>query len=172
MKKSIRVGRREAEALIIDCTEQPIQRPKHDQKPWYSGKKKRHTVKTEVIIEGKGRIVSMSEAHPGSVHDLTVRRCGTKLPEHAHAYGDGAYQGYDAEFKNFDYPYRKPRGGELDAEEKEYNSGISRYRVKVEHAIGRIKVFRMMSDRYRYPRDRHNVKMRIAAGLTNRMHAA
>jgi DDE superfamily endonuclease len=112
IEKSIKVSRQEAQSLIIDCTEQPIERPKYDHKPWQSGKKKRHTVKTEVIIEGKGRIVAISGANRGSVHDLM-------------------------------------------AAEKEYNAGISRYRFKVEHAIGRIKVFRMMSDRYRYPHDGH-----------------
>ena len=52
VKRSIRVSREEAEALIIDCTEQPIQRPSRKQRCWYSGKKKRHTVKTEIVIMG------------------------------------------------------------------------------------------------------------------------
>ncbi len=37
----VHVSREEAEALIIDCTEQPIQRPGRKQRCWYSGKKKR-----------------------------------------------------------------------------------------------------------------------------------
>ena len=41
MKHNIGVIRAEAEALIIDCTEQPIQRPSRKQRCWYSGKKKR-----------------------------------------------------------------------------------------------------------------------------------
>ncbi|WP_416375299.1 transposase family protein [Spiroplasma poulsonii] len=38
--------------IIIDATETPIQRPKKRQKQSYSGKKnKKHTIKTQVIIE-------------------------------------------------------------------------------------------------------------------------
>ncbi len=36
--RRIKISREEAEALIIDCTEQPIQRPSHKQRCWYSGK--------------------------------------------------------------------------------------------------------------------------------------
>jgi len=41
------VSRQEAEALIIDCKEQPTQRPSRKQQSWYSGKKKRHTIKID-----------------------------------------------------------------------------------------------------------------------------
>lgn len=168
LKKEIKITKEEAEGLIIDCTEQRVQRPKYGQQPYYSGKKKCHTLKTEIVVTGAGRIVAVSDSHPGSVHDLTVRRCGTALPAGSHAYLDGAYQGYDKEHAGpVDYPYRKPKGGELTEEEKDYNSGISSYRVKVEHKIGDLKVFRMLSDRYRYPREKYNQKFQIIAGIVN-----
>ena len=50
--------------------------------------------------------------------------------------GDSAYRGYDKEHANIDYPHKKPKGGEPNREEKEYNAGLSRFRVKVEHRIG------------------------------------
>ena len=105
------VSRKEAEALIIDCTEQPIHRPGDDavQKRHYSGKKKRHTLKSEYIVTKKGRIASVSPSHPGSRHDLAVRRSGPKLPKGARAYGDSAYQGYDKDHKAIDYPYNTNR---------------------------------------------------------------
>jgi hypothetical protein len=159
----------EAEALIFDCTEQPIYRPGKDaiQKEHYSGKKKRHTRKTEISVTAAGRIASISPSYPGSVHDLTVRRAGPRLAGETHLYGDSAYQGYDKEHANIDYPYKKPKGGELNAEEKEYNAGLSRFRVKVEHRIGRCKRFRIVSDRFRNPRDTHHTKASIVAGMAN-----
>ena len=92
-----RVGAEEAEALLIDCTEQPIQRPKDQaaQRAHYSGKKKRHTLKTEYVVTAEGRIASVSPSYPGSQHDLTIRRAGPPLPTHARGYADSAYQGYD-----------------------------------------------------------------------------
>jgi hypothetical protein len=169
IQREPRLSQQEAEALMIDCTEQPIQRPGDDAKQaaHYSGKKKRHTLKTEYIVSAAGRIVSVSPSHPGSHHDLTIRRDGPALPEHARGYADSAYQGYDKDHPNLDIPYKKPKGGELTAEEKEYNRGLSSFRVAVEHRIGRTKRFRIVSDRFRNPLDTHHTKTSIVAGLIN-----
>ena len=169
IRRKPKISRREAEALIIDCTEQPIQRPRDNaiQEAHYSGKKKCHTLKTEYIITAKGRIASVSASHPGSHHDLTIRRQGPPLPKQARGYADSAYQGYDKEHPNLDIPYKKPKGGELTEEEKEYNRGLSSFRVAVEHRIGRTKRFRIVSDRFRNPRRTHHTKTSIIAGLVN-----
>ena len=164
-----RISRREAEALIIDCTEQPIQRPKDDatQRAHYSGKKKRHTLKTEYVVAGTGRIVSVSASHPGSHHDLTLRRKGSALPRRARCHADSAYQGYDKDHPNLDIPYKKPKGGVLSDEEKDYNRGLASFRVAIEHRIGRTKRFRILADRYRNPRRTHHTKTAIIAALVN-----
>jgi hypothetical protein len=169
LKREPRVTRKEAEALIIDCTEQPIQRPRDDaaQKAHYSGKKKRHTLKNEYLITAKGRIAGVSPSHPGSRHDLAVRRAGPKLPKGARLHGGSAYQGYDKEDPNIDYPYKKPKGGSLDEEEKQYNKGLSRFRVRVEHKIGEVKRYRIVSDRFRNPRRTHFTKVSIIGGIVN-----
>lgn len=169
IKREPCLSKDEAEALIIDCTEQPIYRPGNDatQKEHYSGKKKRHTLKTEYIVTEHGGIASASPSHPGSHHDLTVRREGPKLPADARAYGDSAYQGYDKEHPNIDYPYKKPKGGSLNEDEKEYNRGLSGFRVRVEHKIGEIKRCRVVSDRFRNPRQTHHTKTSIVAGIVN-----
>jgi len=169
VKREPRVSRKEAEALIIDCTEQAIHRPGDDvvQKRHYSGKKKRHTLKNEYIVTRKGRIASVSPSQPGSRHDLAIRRAGGKLPRGARAYADSAYQGYDNEHKAIDFPYKKPKGGRLTDEEKEYNAGLSRFRVRVEHKIGQVKRFRIVSDPFRNPRRTHFTKASIIAGIVN-----
>tara|TARA_A200000113_G_scaffold118414_1_gene106258 strand:+ start:160 stop:477 length:318 start_codon:yes stop_codon:yes gene_type:complete len=64
-------------------------------------------------------------------------------------------------------PYKKPKKGKLTKEEKQYNHALSRFRVRVEHTIGRMKKFRILADRFRYPRTRHTVKFSIIAGITN-----
>ncbi len=169
VRRDPKITRREAEALIVDCTEQPIERPGVDavQRTHYSGKKKRHTLKTEYVVTGKGRIASVSDSHPGSRHDLTIRREGPKLPKAARVYADSAYQGYEREHASLDIPYKKPKGGELNDEEKDYNRGLGSFRVAVEHRIGRTKRFRIVAERYHNPRDTHHTKTSIIAGLVN-----
>src|SRR5262245_50876759 len=61
-------------AVIIDAEEQPFRRPRGRgrQKPFYSGKKRRHTVKNQIACRPDGRIAAVSRTVPGSTHDLTL----------------------------------------------------------------------------------------------------
>lgn len=167
IKRKISVSEKDAQALLIDATEQPVQRPQRKQKMWYSGKKKRHSIKNEIVTTENGKIVSVSKSVPGTVHDIIIRRRGPPLPENAHAYADSGYQGYQVDHPAIDIPYKKPKKGTLSKEEKEYNHALSCFRVRVEHTIGRMKKFRILNDRFRYPRSRHSVKFSIIAGMTN-----
>ncbi len=169
VRRDPKITRREAEALIVDCTEQPIQRPGEDavQRAHYSGKKKRHTLKTEYVVTAQGRIVGVSDSHPGSRHDLTIRRDGAKLARSTRVYADSAYQGYEREHAAVEVPYKRRKGGELSAEEKEYNRGLGTFRVAIEHRIGRTKRFRIVAERFRNPRHTHHTKTSIIAGLVN-----
>ena len=169
VKRDPNLSREEASALIADCTEQPIQRPGDDatHKDHYSGKKKRHTLKTEYLITKGMRIAAISPSRPGSRHDLTIRRAGPRVRKRTRLYGDSACQGCDKEHPTIDDPYKKPKNGELSAEDKAYNTGLSRLRVTVEHRIGRAKRFRIVSERYRNPRPTHATKTSIVAGLVN-----
>ena len=59
--------------LIIDATEQRIERPKN-RRDYYSRKVHACTIKTEVVIEPKGRILRVSKPYEGRVHDFEIRR--------------------------------------------------------------------------------------------------
>ena len=83
----------ELETLIIDATEQEITRPQKGQKKYYSGKKKRHTIKTELQITIKGRIVNLSKSVPGSMHDFKLRKKSDHIPRSSRALADSGYQG-------------------------------------------------------------------------------
>ena len=169
VKRKIIVTEEEAQVLLMDCTEQPIERPKRKQRCYYSGKKKRHTIKAEIITTQEGRIVSVSKSVPGSVHDITIRKRGPPLPKNARGHADSGYQGYQNAHHALEIPYKKSKNKPLTKDEKEYNHALSRLRVRVEHAFARMKRFRILSDRYRYPRPKHTVKFAIIAGIANMM---
>lgn len=60
-------------AVVIDSFEQRTQRPKRRQRAYYSGKKKAHTLKTQVAVdEESGRIVDVSDAVPGRWADIKL----------------------------------------------------------------------------------------------------
>jgi len=81
--------------LILDAKEQRIERPasKKDkdgkvqdrQKPYYSGKKKTHTLKNQIAVAPNGRIEDASESVPGGAnHGLTLLRQTNLLAKLAH----------------------------------------------------------------------------------------
>lgn len=167
IRKERHLSQEELENLIIDATEQPIERPKKRQKKYYSGKKKRHTLKTEIRTTLKGRIVNVSKSSPGSVHDMTVYKQGRPVHRDTRAFVDSGYQGMDKLHPATELPYKKSKNHKLSKQEKEYNAGLSRVRVKVENVLGQIKVFRILSDRYRNKRKGYSLKFNIVAGIVN-----
>jgi transposase len=167
IQKCQKLSKEEVENLIIDATEQSIERPQRRQKPYYSGKKKRHTLKTEIRVTRAGRIVHVSKSHPGFTHDFTIFKGEKHPPQESRLFVDAGYQGIADIHQNADFPYKSSKNKPLDAEEKAYNSALSRLRVKVEHIFAQLKIFKILSDRYRNKRKRYGVKVNIIAGLVN-----
>ncbi len=167
IQKCQKLSKEEMESLIIDATEQPIDCPQRRQKPYYSGKKKRHTLKTEIRTTLKGRIVHVSKTQPGSAHDFKVFKLERPPPVETRVYVDAGYQGIADIHHNAEFPYKTSKNTPLDPEEKAYNAALSRLRVKVEHVFAQLKTFKILSDRYRNKRKRYGVKFNIIAGLVN-----
>ncbi len=167
IEKNRLVPEQEAMDIIIDCTEHPIERPKKNQKKYYSGKKKRHTLKTEIQITGDGKIIHISNPHPGHEHDMNIRKQGPPLHPETKAFVDSGYQGLHQEHGNTEYPYKKSKHKPLTPEEKEYNHGLSRFRVRVEHKIRELKTFRILKETYRNHRRGYGIAVNIVAGIVN-----
>jgi hypothetical protein len=161
------LSKEEIESTLVDATEQPIERPKKGQKRYYSGKKKRHTLKTEIRTTPKGRITHVSKSRPGSIHDFNLHKQEPPLPPKSRAYVDSGYQGLDKIHTETELPYKATKTKPLDPEEKQYNKALSRVRIIVENILGDMKTFRILSDRYRNKRKRYNIKFKIVAGIVN-----
>jgi len=69
--------------------------------------------------------------------------------------------------KAAEFPYKSLKNKPLDTQERDYNHALSRIRVKIEHIFAKIKVFRILSHRYRNKRKRYAVKFNIIAGIVN-----
>ena len=109
----------------------------------------------------------MSKPRPGSVHDFKVFKEEPPLPPNSRVFVDLGYLGIDKLHKESDFPYKASKNKPLDEQKKAYNRGLSRVRIKVEHIIGDLKTFKILSDRYRNKRKRYGVKINIIAGLVN-----
>jgi hypothetical protein len=162
--------------VVIDSFEQRVQRPAERAvaEQWYSGKKKAHTIKSQVAVDGQtGEICDVAESVRGPTADITLleaSRLLDRLPEGVGPEGDLAYvgiaklhpQGLGAT------PRRKPRGQERPPDDIAYNRAFARRRVIVEHTIGRMRRYQAITQPDREHRRHHTARVRAVAGLVNR----
>ncbi len=170
--------------LVIDAKEQRIQRPKntkgddgqsHDhQKPYYSGKKKAHTLKNQLAVRPDGLIEALSPSVPGgATHDLTLLRETRLLAELASdeaAMLDKGYDGiqHDYPTNRLYQPFKARRNHPLTEEQKAYNRHLARYRIVVEHTNAVLNKFQVLVQVFRHARTSHTRLIRVIAGLVNR----
>jgi transposase len=166
--------------LVIDAKEQRIQRPKSSkeddqQKPYYSGKKKCHTVKNQIAVEPDGRIGTVSASVPGgATHDVTLARktkvIDTLDPEDEAGMVDKGYAGLqkDHPHHRLYQPYKATRGHPLTEEQKAYNRHLARYRIVVEHTNAQLNQFQVLAQVYRHARAGHSRVFRAVAYLVDR----
>lgn len=165
--------------LVIDAKEQRIQRPKSSkeddrQKPYYSGKKKGHTLKNEIAVQPDGTIGAVSQSVPGgAVHDLTLQR-QTRLvaqldPADEAAMVDKGYDGLGNDYPQqvIYQPFKARRNRPLTEEQKAYNRHLSRYRIVVEHTNAQLNQFQALSQVYRHAREGHSRVVRAVAFLVD-----
>lgn len=136
--------------LLVDSFETAIPRPSLNerQKRVYSGKKKRHTLKTQVVSDRRGEILDVDGGHRGPAADKKIYEAsavGEQFP-HTVKQADLGYLGTAGVVT----PQRKPRGGELTAEQRAENRQLASVRVHVEHGIRRIKGFKIVRENYRH----------------------
>lgn len=169
-------GDRASHLLIHDAVEREIPRPYNPEKQedYYSGKKKKHTVKNAVITTVGAVILFVSQTVCGAVHDKKIADEHYYFPYACTLMQDTGYQGYAPENAIIVQPAKKPKGKDLTAEQKAENREISSRRIRVEHAIGGAKILHVVQHECRLRANDYVGKIfHIAAGIHNwRMSAA
>ena len=177
--------------VLIDATEQQVYRPgksNEERLKYFSGKKKQFTLKTQFTTDGEHHIGSISVGVPGAKSDIKLSdEVGTveRLPDDCEAQADKGYQGLDkrvslvtvqnaetGEQKQVPRlvvktPFKKPKGGELNEEQKAYNRAIGQVRVRVEHCIGWVKNWAIIATRFRCAHAIYTQVMQVVCGLVN-----
>ncbi len=153
--------------LLIDSFETAIPRPSLNerQKRVYSGKKKRHTLKTQVVTDATGEVLDVDGGHRGPMADKKLYEASavaTQYPQ-ASKQADLAYLGT----AGVQTPQRTPRGGALSDEQRAANRQLASVRVHVEHGIRRVKGFRIVRENYRHAIGLFPMVVSAVVGLTH-----
>jgi hypothetical protein len=167
-KKELRQKEIEEKVVAMDVTESPIEKPKENQKNYYSGKQKEHTLKTQLIIDLKSKKIICLASGKGRVHDFKLfQNSGVRVGDLIKIIADKGYQGIAKIHKLSETPIKRKKGKKLSKEEKQYNRLLNRLRVVVEHVNRRLKIFRILSSSYRNRHRRFGLRANLIAGIYN-----
>jgi hypothetical protein len=128
-------------------------------------------VKHNLISDKSKTILYLSKAYNGTTHDKRLAdEENLVFPEgfEIELLQDTGYQGYNPKNSTIIMPTKKPKGKELTQEQKDKNKEISSKRVLIEHAIGGVKILRIVKDEIRiYKESTRNLLMKTACAIHN-----
>src|SRR3954468_16203253 len=161
----------EFKEIFIDGTEQELPKPKDKarRKDFYSGKRKRHTAKKQVLSTKNKLILHLCRHVPGRVSDLLLLRAtGVMrkiLKKSVVVRVDKGYEGLEEEYPQVrvEKPRKARRAHPLTVLEKIYNRAMSTLRIPVEHAIGHLKKYRLLAGIYRGKPERYDESALVIA---------
>jgi hypothetical protein len=175
-KKALLESNSEIEVIVVDVSEHEIERPKKKQKSCYSGKQGYHTLKSQVVADlaQRARCDQKSEqiicvrCEKGRVHDFRLwKESKIGLNKEIKILGDKGYQGIQKIHQNSQIPHKKKKKEKLSKEQKKANRQLSQRRIVIEHIHRRLKIFRILSSRYRNRRRRFGLRLNLIAGIYN-----
>ncbi len=104
----------------------------------------------------------------GNTHDFSLfKECNLDIDASIHCLGDSGYQGLVKIHANSKTPHKKSKHHPLTAEQKKENRVLSSERIYIEHVIGKLKIFRILSERYRNRRKRFSLRFNLIAAIYN-----
>jgi len=120
------------------------------------------------VVEFESEQIICTAVDRGRRHDFQLlKRSRLPFVSSQLCLADRGYQGFAKRHAGACTPTKKRRQQSLPQEEKQHNRALARLRVKVEHVIRRLKIFRIFSGRYRNRRKRFGLRLNLIAGLLN-----
>lgn len=124
-------------------------------------------MKSQVVVnQVSGEIICTAHGQ-GKIHDFRFKHSRLPLRQTLECLVDKGYQGIKKLHPNSQLPQKKPRKGRLSDEDKKKNRELARIRVIGEHVNRKLKIFKILADRYRNRRKRFGLRFNLIAGLYN-----
>lgn len=115
------------------------------------------------------KIIYLTPTVEGKRHDKRLAdQSKYNLPKDSTLLQDTGFQGFNIQDVAIVQPKKKPKGKELTEAEKLANQEISKVRVRIEHVIRSVKIYRIVKDKFRnWLKGFKDQVMEIACGLHN-----
>jgi hypothetical protein len=139
------------------------------QKDYYSGKKKYHTIKTQILLNQKTKEILCIAQGKGHIHDFRLFKesIGQAIHRKIGLLADSGYQGIQKLHAKSRVPKKSSKKCPLTKAEKKENRLLSIERIRIENINAKIKVFKVFSQKYRNRRKRHLLRMSLVCGIYN-----
>ncbi|MBD2530820.1 hypothetical protein H6G97_15035 [Nostoc flagelliforme FACHB-838] len=142
---------------------------------YYSSKKKRHTLKAQLVVDQASGKILCTAYEVGHIHDFRLlkntkvrfERCLRLATPTQLCLADKATKVSPNSTLLAAYPAIKPRGADLPTSQRQHNRLLARLRVVGEHISRRLKIFRILKEQYRNRRKRFGLRCNLIAGLLN-----
>ena len=113
-----------------------------------------------------------TELFNGKAHDGAIFKATTRVHPDILILADSGYRGLHKVHAHCLYPIRHKADIDKMSEEekskrKSSNKKISSVRMKIEHIIGRVKVFKIVAERYRNRLKRLLLRFNLICGIVN-----
>ena len=134
----------------------------------YSGKKKRHTQKTQIVADKLSRKILCTAFEKGRRHDFKLfKESKVHFKEESTCLVDTGYQGICKLHPNSELPKKKTKKKPLTKEDRKENQRISSIRITIENIIRDVKIFRIIAEKYRNRRRRFALRFNLIAAIYN-----
>jgi transposase len=121
-----------------------------------------------LIINQKTQEIIATAFGNGSKHDFQLFKDSRSVfSSQIRCLADAGYQGLKDWHKNAETPAKKSKLHPLTQEQKTSNRKLSHERILVENVIRRLKIFRILSERYRNRRKRFALRFNLIAAIHN-----
>jgi DDE superfamily endonuclease len=135
---------------------------------YYSGKKKQHTVKSQVVVAKQSRKVICINFCNGKKHDFQLfKDSRVRWNKNVCGVVDSGYTGIKKLQTHSRIPKKRSAKRPLTRDDKRINRNIASERILNENVIGCLKRFKILSDRYRNRRKRFGLRFNLIAGIYN-----
>lgn len=105
----------------------------------------------------------------GNKHDFQLFKDDRlDIAQHIRILADAGYQGLAELHENCQTPFKKSKHHPLTKKEKQKNRSLACKRIMIEHIFRKLKVFRILSERYRNRRTRFALRFNLIAAIYNR----
>ena len=121
-----------------------------------------------MVINQETREVICTAFRPGYCHDFNLfKKSKIYFYPETNSLQDSGYQGIKDYHHNSYISRKKPKNGKLSLLEKDYNRVLAQERIVVEHVNRSLKIFKILSSRYRNRRRRYGLRCNLLSAIYN-----